>query len=379
MDTALLLPLLAALLIGLALGALIGLLWARGRGDRDSAAVAALEARAADQAVIREGLDRLQHQLGDLDRGRASWQARFDQQVSEMRHSTDTLRRETASLSTALRKPQVRGRWGEMHLRRAVELAGLVERCDFTEQERLDDGALRPDLVVRLTGGRCVVVDSKVPLDAFLDATEAEDDDERAAHLARHARQVRTHAEQLAAKSYWRSLDSTPEFVVMFLPAEAFLAAALDTQTDLLDHAAQRRVVLATPTTLIALLRTVAQGWSHEALAEQAQEVQRLGRELHERLATMGAHVDRVGRSLAGAVTAYNAAVGSLEARVLVTARRFGELGGVDDDLPAPRTVEEAPRSPAAPELTLFGQPGGPELPERPETGESPARRARGA
>jgi DNA recombination protein RmuC len=326
--------------------------------------------------VVREGLDRLHHQLGDLDRGRASWQARFDQQVSDMRHSTDTLRRETATLSTALRKPQVRGRWGEMHLRRAVELAGLVDRCDFTEQRRLDDGELRPDLVVQLTGGRCVVVDSKVPLDAFLDATEAEDGDERAAHLARHARQVRTHADQLAAKAYWRSLDGSPEFVVMFLPAEAFLAAALDVQADLLDHAAQRRVVLATPTTLIALLRTVAQGWSHEALAEQAQEVQRLGRELHERLATMGSHVDKVGRSLATAVAAYNAAVGSLETRVLVTARKFGDLGGIDDGLDSPRTVEEAPRSPAAPELTLFGQPGDADLPQ---SAEPPARRARGA
>lgn len=376
MDTTTLVPLLVTLLLGVALGALVGVLWARGRRPDD--AVAALEAGVADRAVVREGLDRLEDRLRDLDRHRVAWQSRFDEQVEEMRRGTDVLRRETSSLATALRKPQVRGRWGEMHLRRAVELAGLVERCDFTEQQRLDDGALRPDLVVHLTGGRCVVVDSKVPLEAFLDATEAEDDDERAAHLARHARQVRTHAEQLAAKSYWRSLDTTPEFVVMFLPAEAFLAAALDSQADLLDHAAQRRVVLATPTTLIALLRTVAQGWSHEALAEQAQEVQRLGRELHERLATMGSHVDKVGRSLAAAVAAYNSAVGSLESRVLVTARKFGELGGVDDDLATPRAVEEAPRSLAAPELTLFGEPGGSDLPE-PRDDAAPARRARGA
>ena len=341
---------LVALATGLLLGAAIGWFAALSRG-RDDDVAAALEQRGADQGLVREGLERIQDQVRDLEHARATWQGQFSQQVTDMRHTTETLRRETRSLTSALRKPQVRGRWGELHLRRAVELAGMVDRCDFTEQARHDDGALRPDLVVHLAGGRSVVVDAKVPLDAFLDATSTDDDDERDAHLARHARQLRTHVDQLAGKAYWRALDESPEFVVMFVPAEAFLAAALETQGDLLDHAAGRRVILATPTTLIALLRTVAHGWSHETLASRAAEVQRLGRELHERLATMGGHLDRVGRSLGAAVTSYNQAVGSLEGRVLVSARRFGELGVTDDGLESPRQVEATPRALAAPEL----------------------------
>ncbi len=337
------------LVVGLALGVLVGLLWSRSRGT--GVAHAALEARAADQAVVAQGLDRLQRQLVDLERERAQWQGHFDAQVDSMRLSTDTLRRETVSLSTALRKPQVRGRWGELHLRRAVELAGLVDRCDFTEQARLSGGALRPDLVVRLAGGRTIVVDAKVPLDAFLDATATDDDDLRAHHLTRHAAQLRNHVNGLADKAYWRALPESPEFVVMFVPAEAFLSAALDAQTDLLEYAAERRVILATPTTLIALLRTVAHGWSHERLADQAAEVQRLGRELHERLATMGGSLARLGRSLSAAVGAYNQAVGSIEGRVLVTARRFSELGVTDDRIDEPEQVEVTPRSLAAAEF----------------------------
>lgn len=337
------------LVVGLALGVLVGHLWARSRGT--GVAHAALEARAADQAVVAQGLERLQRQLVDLERERAHWQGHFDAQVDSMRLSTDTLRRETSSLSTALRKPQVRGRWGELHLRRAVELAGLVDRCDFTEQARLVDGALRPDLIVRLAGGRSIVVDAKVPLDAFLDATATDDDDLRAHHLSRHAAQLRNHVNALADKAYWRALTESPEFVVMFVPAEAFLSAALDAQTDLLEYAAERRVILATPTTLIALLRTVAHGWSHDRLADQAAEVQRLGRELHERLATMGGNLARLGRSLSAAVGAYNQAVGSIEGRVLVTARKFSELGVTDDALDEPAQVEVTPRSLAAAEF----------------------------
>ncbi len=335
---------LVALLLCLAVGALVGylagLLRGRDHSSYDERAGAALDQRAADQAVVKEGLDRLQDQMRDLEHNRVAWQSQLHEQVLDMRHANDALRRETQSLSTALRKPQVRGRWGELHLRRAVELAGLVDRCDFSEQVRLDDGARRPDLVIHLVGERALVVDAKVPLDAYLDATSSDDDDVRAGHLARHARQVRTHVDQLGAKAYWRSLEVSPEFVVLFMPAESFLAAALEADGDLIDYAATRQVVLATPTTLIALLRTVAHGWSHEALADQAREIHRLGRDLHARLGTLGTHVDQLGRSLNAAVGHYNQAVGSLESRVLVAARRFSDLSVTDDDLATPRAVE---------------------------------------
>jgi DNA recombination protein RmuC len=321
MDT---IAVLITLLAGLALGCALGVLWARSRPSYAAGLV--------EQAEVMQGLDRLSDQMHDLDRQRAQWQGEFHQHVS-------ALQLETRSLSTALRKPQVRGRWGEMHLRRTVELAGLVDRCDFDEQVRLDEGAQRPDLVVNLVGGRRVVVDAKVPLDAYLDATSTDEAEARDAHLVRHARQLRTHVDALASKAYWRALPETPEFVVLFVPAESFLAAALETDPTLLEHAADRRVVLATPTTLIALLRTVAHGWSHEALAEQARDIHRLGRDLHTRLATLSGHLDRVGRSLNSAVGSYNQAMGSLESRVLVSARRFTELSVTDDDLPAPRPV----------------------------------------
>ena len=344
------LTILVMLAVGLALGFGLGWLASRAR-PRDEGVLAALTERGQEQAVVREGLDRLHDQLRDLDHQRATWQGQFSQQVADMRLTTESLRRETGSLTSALRKPQVRGRWGELHLRRTVELAGLVARCDFTEQAQLADGVLRPDVIVHLAGGKSVVVDAKVSLDAFLDAASSEDDDEREAHLQRHVRQLRTHVDQLGSKAYWRALDETPEFVVMFVPAEAFLSAALDTQTDLLEYAASKHVILATPTTLIALLRTVAHGWSHETLAAQAAEVRRLGTELHQRLGSLGGHLDKVGRSLGAAVAAYNAGVGSLEGRVLVTARRFNDLGVTDDELPAPRQVEEAPRRLSAPEF----------------------------
>jgi DNA recombination protein RmuC len=295
-----------------------------------------------DRAELMQGLDRLSDQMRDLDHQRSTWQGQLSQQVLDMRLATDTLRRETQTLSTALRRPQVRGRWGEMHLRRAVELAGLVDRCDFTEQAHVvtrDDTVQRPDLVVQLVGGRRVVVDAKVPLDAFLDATGTDDDGDREAHLARHARQLRQHVDVLASKRYWRSLEGSPEFVVLFVPAESFLSAALAADRDLLEDAAAKHVVVATPTTLIALLRTVALGWRQETLAGQAREIHQLGRELHERLVTLSAHVDNVGRSLNAAVGHYNSAVGSLESRVLVTARRFGDLAVTDDELPRPRPV----------------------------------------
>ncbi|WP_051218167.1 DNA recombination protein RmuC [Nocardioides insulae] len=332
MEISTVLLVLVVLSAGLALGVLIGVLWGRVRGVSADSIDSLVEA-SVDKAEVMQGLDRLSDQMLALDRARERWQGEFHTQVT-------SLRDETRSLSTALRKPQVRGRWGELHLRRAVELAGLVDRCDFSEQVRLDDGAQRPDLVVRLAGGKQIVIDAKVPLDAYLDATSTEDEAEVAEHRRRHARQLRTHVDQLGAKAYWRALPETPEFVVLFMPAESFLAAALETDPGLIEYAAARQVVLATPTTLIALLRTVAHGWSHEALAERAHEIHRLGRDLHGRLMTMSGHLDGVGRSLNTAVTRYNQAVGSLDSRVLVAARRFNELGVTDDELPTPRPVE---------------------------------------
>lgn len=356
------------LVVGLLLGALATLVWSRRSGEPE--VLRALGARGEDQAVLRDGLERLHDRLRDVEQHRAAWQGQLRQQVEDVRHSTDLLRRETGALSTALRRPHVRGQWGELHLRRSVELAGMVEHCDFAEQVHLTDGddrRQRPDLVVRLAGGRSVVVDAKVPLDAHLDALTVDDEDEVQAHLRRHVRQVRSHVDALSSKAYWRALPGSPEFVVMFVPAESFLAAALETDPTLLEHAASRDVVIATPTTLIALLRTVAHGWTTELLAERTREIHELGRELHARLGVMGGHLDRVGRSLTGAVEGYNAAVGSLEGRVLVTARQFEDVGVTREPLGTPRVVTTATRPLTAAELLDEATPSRPDLPLPPE------------
>jgi DNA recombination protein RmuC len=346
-----LLPLTTGLVIGVLLGAVLVLLWTRRSGDPE--VLRALDARGDDQAVLRDGLDRLHERLMDVEQQRASWQGQLRQQVDDGRHSTDRLRRETGALSTALRRPHVRGQWGELHLRRAVELAGMVEHCDFDEQVHLtQDGATqRPDLVVHLAGGRSVVVDAKVPLDAHLDALAADDAEEQETHLRRHVRQLRTHVDALSGKAYWRALAGAPEFVVLFVPAESFLAVALETDPSLLSYAATRDVVIATPTTLIALLRTVAHGWTTEALAERTREIHELGRELHTRIGVMGGHLDKVGRSLKGAVEAFNSAVGSVESRVLVTARQFEDIGVTRQSLSPVSPVEQVPRPLTAAEL----------------------------
>jgi DNA recombination protein RmuC len=351
----------------LVIGVLVGVLGSAYAGRRGGVAdLDRAQAGVRDTAVIRDGLDRLHERMRDLEHQRVSWQSTLHQQVDEVRHSTDTLRRETTALASALRKPHVRGQWGELHLRRTVELAGMVEHCDFSEQVHLtgDDGAQRPDLVVHLTGGKSVVVDAKVPLAAYLDALATDDLDEQRAHVAQHARQVRSHVDQLSSKSYWRSLDQSPEFVVLFLPAESFLSAALDAEPGLLEHAATRDVVLATPTTLIALLRTIAYGWTTETLAERTREIHELGRDLYTRLGVVGRHLDKLGRSLKGSVDAYNVAVGSLETRVFVTARHFADVADLDADLPRPRPVEDAPRPLTAPELLAAVAEERPELPD---------------
>ncbi len=354
-------------LLTLVTGALLGVLATVVVGRRGGVADHdRLRLHSQESAVIRDGLDRLHDRMRDLEHQRVSWQGILHQQVDEVRHSTDSLRRETTALATALRKPHVRGQWGEMHLRRSVELAGMVDHCDFSEQVQLTgpDGIQRPDLVVRLAGGKSVVVDAKVPLAAYLDALATDDPDEQEAHLAGHARQVRAHIDQLSAKSYWRSLEQSPEFVVLFMPAESFLSAALDAEPGLLEHAAARNVVLATPTTLIALLRTIAYGWTTETLAERTREIHELGRELYSRLGTVGRHLDKLGRSLKGSIDAFNATVGSLETRVFVTARHFADIADLAEEIPAPRPVEDAPRALTAAELLEAVAEERPELPD---------------
>jgi DNA recombination protein RmuC len=360
MDTFMLLVVAAlALAAGLAIGTLVGAgVLRRDRGTAADHVGASVHATAQVVAPVRESLDRFADRLRELENAGVAWQTRLQAQVESVRLTGESLRRETQGLAMALRRPHVRGQWGEMHLRRAVELAGMVERCDFTLQAsaRADEGVLRPDLLVRLAGGRHVVVDAKVPLDAFLQATQAAADgdaDASEAFLRHHARQVRVHIDALAAKAYWRQFAPSPEFVVMFVPGEAFLSQALEADPALLEYAAARQVVPATPTTMIALLRTVSYAWSQETLADSAREVQQVGRELYDRLATMGEHMDKLGRSLTSAVGAYNQTVASLESRVLVSARRMHDLDiGAAAPVP-PQPVSEAVRALGAPELAV--------------------------
>lgn len=297
-------------------------------------------------APLHETLRRYEARVSELERERTDAYA-------ELRTVSTELRDETKQLVAALRAPQVRGRWGEHQLRRIVEAAGMLEHCDFSEQVTSDvDGqVVRPDLVVRLHGGRSVVVDAKAPFEAYLAAMEARDEPGRDRQLEAHAAHLRRHVDTLAAKNYWAAFAQAPEFVVLFMPADPFLDAALQRDPTLLEHAFARNVVLATPATLVALLRTVAYAWRQEALARNAATVHTLAKELYGRLSTLGDHVSKLGGALGAAVTAYNKAVGSLEARVLVSARKLAELGVSDDQLPTPPQVELAARQPQATEL----------------------------
>ena len=305
---------------------------------------------------LRDQLGRYEQGLRLLELERQKAYTGLAEAVRHLSDSQDRLQAETRNLVTALRAPATRGRWGEMQLRRVVEMAGMLEHCDFDEQVSAtgDEGRIRPDMVVHLPGARSVVVDAKVPLQAFLEAVEATDEEQRRVHLVAHARQLRAHVDALAKKGYWQQFDRSPEFVVAFVPGDPLLAAAFEHDPTLLEHAMSSHVVLATPTNLIALLRTVAASWQQEAVAENAREVQRIGRDLYKRLCTFGDHLARTGRGLAGAVDAYNKAVGSLERSVLPQARRFQDLGVVgtgEKELGELDELDTAVRRPEAPEL----------------------------
>jgi DNA recombination protein RmuC len=299
-------------------------------------------------APIGESLKKVDEQIRQMESTRDRAYGDLTTQVRSLISTQEKLQTETGNLVKALRSPTVRGRWGEIQLRRVVEIAGMLPYCDFVEQETVTNsaGRFRPDLIVRLPGGKNVVVDAKTPLLAYLEAVEATDDEYRRQKLADHANQVRTHMLQLSSKLYQEQFEPTPEFVVMFLPGETFFSAALEQDPALIERGVSQKVIPASPTTLIALLKAVAYGWNQEKLARNAQEISTLGKELHDRLRLLGAHIDNVGKGLDRAVESYNKAVGSLESRVMVSARKFVELGApVTDEIAELNPIETTTRN----------------------------------
>jgi DNA recombination protein RmuC len=322
------------------------------KDSREAFLVQAKTSFEAYRQPIDETLKRVEQRLGEAEKERVAAYSRLAEQVAALGSTTGTL-------SRALRTPSVRGRWGEMQLRRVVEISGMLQRCDFDEQPGLlsETARLRPDLIVHLPGGKQMVVDAKAPLEAFLDAQESADEETRTTKLQRHARQVRDHMDRLGSKAYWDQLDS-PELVVMFLPGETLFSTALQHDLTLIEYGLQQRVLVASPITLIALLTTVAHTWRQEALTENYKEVARLGKEFYERLATFADRFDEVRKKLDGAVQAYNEAAGSLESRVLVSARRLKDLQVTTaDDLPPAEPIERVPR--LLKQMELIGEPEG--------------------
>ena len=307
----------------------------------------------ASLTPLRSALERYEGGIRGLEQARDQAYGSLKTEVERLARLSERLQGETGNLVTALRSPQVRGRWGEITLHRVVELAGMTQHCDYVEQMTIetDNGRLRPDMVVKLPGGRTIVVDAKVPLAAYLEAIGAASDEERRGAMTRHARQIRDHMSALAAKAYWEQFSTAPELVVMFIPGESFVGAAAQADPALIEDGINRKVVVATPTTLVALLHAVAYGWRQEQVATSAESIRKLGGELYDRLRTLAGHFDSVGTALGRAVNAYNAFVGSMETRVLVSARRFRDLGAASgDEIAQLVPVEQAPRQPDAPE-----------------------------
>jgi DNA recombination protein RmuC len=309
------------------------------------------EHQAAMDGMIKplyETLKRYEDQIKIMEEGRHKAYGSLEEQLRSMASTQENLQKETSNLVTALRKPQVRGRWGEMQLRRVAELSGMSIHCDFTEQQSVDTdkGKIRPDMIVHLPMDREIVVDSKVSLEAYLDTVNAATEEEKKSRMEKHAQQVRTHMNKLASKDYWSQFKQSPEFVVLFIPGESFLGAAVEVDSSLIEDGIEKRVIIATPTTFIALLRAIAYGWRQEQVTKNAQEISDLGRQLYERMVTLVQHFENVGKSLEKAIGSYNRAVGSMESRVLPSVRKFKELGVTgSEEIPVLEKVDQMPRN----------------------------------